>query len=226
MDETFKLMKTTNSTVINPMRSLLLTLLLLPLVYSANAGQLYKWEDENGQIRYSDRLPPTQVKKRHQQISTEGVVLKTTEAAATTEARAEQAEVKRKQAVVQAEADKIQQAQDKRDQMLLRSFSSEDEILLARDGRLNVINSVRDLIKKNIATTEKKLTKLQKQADDAYLSKGKQVPGGLAQRIEHFTRRITNRHKQLEHKNNEVNKLTQQFDANLSRYRELASNKN
>jgi hypothetical protein len=41
---------------------------------SVDAAALYKWIDEDGQIRYSDRLPAAQVKKKHQQLNSQGVV--------------------------------------------------------------------------------------------------------------------------------------------------------
>jgi hypothetical protein len=43
---------------------------------SVDAAALYKWIDEDGQIRYSDRLPAAQVKKKHQQLNSQGVVPK------------------------------------------------------------------------------------------------------------------------------------------------------
>jgi ribosomal protein L19E len=65
-----------------------ITLSVLPITVAlclvsnlANAGALYKWIDENGQIRYSDRLPAAQVKKKHHQLNSQGVVLSTKEAA-------------------------------------------------------------------------------------------------------------------------------------------------
>ena len=189
----------------------------------AAAGALYKWIDEDGQIRYSDRLPASQTTKKHQQLSTQGVVLSTTEEAMSPEERAIEAEAKRKLEEQQASDALIKQAQDKKDRVLLLTFSNEDELSLARNDRLEVLDSVIQLIDKSIASTVKKLDGLQQTADNNYSSKGEDIPGGLAQKIEHFTRKIENRNAQLELKQNEKSKINEQYDIDLARFRLLKS---
>jgi hypothetical protein len=53
---------------------------------------MYKWINENGQIRYSDLLPLSQVKKKHQQLNSQVVVLTTRKAVTTDEQLAAVAE--------------------------------------------------------------------------------------------------------------------------------------
>ena len=47
------------------------------------------------------------------------------------------------------------------------------------------------------------------------------MPGGLAQKIEHFSRKIESRTDQLLLKIEEKNKINQQYELDLARYREL-----
>ena len=213
------------------LRLTLPSVMLLALVVSAfpeqtSAGSLYKWIDENGQIRYSDRLPPSQVKKKHQQLNSQGVVLTTKEAAKSAEELAAEAEAARKLEEENAKQAKLKEAQDKKDQVLLLTFSSEEEIGFARDNRLNVLESVVQLINKSIDATQKQLDQLQTSADDIYLSKGKEVPGGLAQKIEHFTRKLDSRNAQLAAKLAEKEKINQQYELDLARFRELKTETN
>jgi len=205
---------------------LLLALILFAFSKQAGAGALYKWIDENGQIRYSDRLPPNQVRKKHQQLNSQGVVLSTNEAAKSAEELAAAAEAKRKLEEEQAAEAQIREAQFKLDQVLLLTFSTEEELTLARDDRLEVLESVIQLINKSIDATQRQLDQLQTSADDIYLSKGKEVPGGLAQKIEHFTRKVENRNGQLEAKMAEKSKINNQYRVDLARYRELKVEKN
>ena len=207
--------------------------LLLPLavslgLYSAGAAaaKMYKWVDENGQVHYSSSLPASQVKKQHQQLNKQGVVVSTTDAAKSEEELAAEAEARRKAEAEAAEAARLREIQDKKDQVLLLTFSSEEELSLARDNRIEVLDSVISLINKNIAVTQKKLSELQENADKIYLSQGKDVPGGLAQKIEHFERKIDNRHAQLRLKQAEKDKINQQFELDLTRYRALKSETN
>ena len=207
-------------------RLILLPVMLLALTLSAfsklaTAGALYKWIDENGQIRYSDRLPPSQVKKKHQQLNSQGVILTTKEAAKTDEELAAEAEAARKLEEENARQAKLKEAQDKKDQVLLLTFSSEEELGIARDNRIDVLNSVIQLIKKSIDNTQQRLDELQGNADALYLSKGNEVPGGLAQKIEHFTRKLENRNAQLASKLAEQEKINQQYEKDVARFREL-----
>ncbi len=211
-----------------PGLSLALTLALVLCALSApvSSASLYKWIDENGQVRYSDRLPPSQVKKKHQQLSKQGVVLSTTEDARSEEEIAEELEKQQALESERAEQARLKQIQDKKDQVLLLTFSSAEEIDLAREDRLAVVDSVIRLIEKSIASTQEKLDELQANADEVYLSQGKEVPGGLAQKIEHFTRKIENREAQLELKLDEKARINARFDSDLERFRLLKSEQN
>jgi hypothetical protein len=213
------------------LRSTLLPVVLLALTLFAfskqtGAGALYKWVDENGQIRYSDRLPANQVRKKHQQLNSQGVVLSTKEAAKSDEELAAEAEARGKLEEQAAKEAKLKEAQYKKDQVLLLTFSSEEELGLARDDRLDVLESVIQLINKSIAGTEQQLQQLQTSADEIYLSQGKEVPGGLAQKIEHFTGKLESRYAQLESKIAEKDKINEQYALDLVRFRELKTENN
>ncbi len=205
---------------------LLLALTLFAFSKQVGAGALYKWIDENGQIRYSDRLPPNQVKKKHQQLNSQGVVLSTKEAAKSDEELAAEAEARRKLEEQEAEEAKLKEAQYKKDQVLLLTFSSEEELGIARDDRLEVLEAVIQLINKSIAVTQQRLLQLITSADEVYLSQGKEVPGGLAQKIEHFTGKLESRYAQLELKMAEKDKINEQYALDVVRYRELTTENN
>ena len=203
-------------------------LLLLPVIIASflisglsSAGALYKWVDEDGQIRYSDRLPAAQTRKKHQQLNSQGVVLTTKEAAKSDEELAAEAEAKRKQQEDAAVQAKLKEAQDKKDQVLLLTFSNEAELGLARDDRIEVLDSVIKLITKSLISTQQKLEQLESHADLTFVSQGKEVPGGLAQKIEHFTSKMQSRSAQLELKILEKEKINEQYELDVIRFRDL-----
>ncbi|MBT8433802.1 MAG: DUF4124 domain-containing protein [Gammaproteobacteria bacterium] len=210
---------------LTPLPFSLLASILFAFPQHAGAGALYKWVDENGQIRYSDRLPAKQAKKKHQQLNSQGVILSTKEAAKSDEELAAEAEARRKLEEQEAKEAKLKEIQFKKDQVLLLTFSSEEELGLARDNRLEVLDSVIQLINKSIAATEQQLEQLITSADEVYLSRGKEVPGGLAQKIEHFTGKLENRYAQLESKMEKKEQINQQYALDLARYRELTAEK-
>jgi hypothetical protein len=190
------------------------------------AGALYKWVDENGAVRYSDQLPPKQSQKGHQQLNSQGVVLTTKEAARSPEEVAIEAEAQRTLEKQQREEARLKTIQDQQDRVLLLTFSSEEEIEHARENRIEVIDSVIRLIQNSIEGTQSQLDKLNNSAQVGYIAKGKEVPGGLAQKIEHFQRKIENRSAQLEAKEEEKDKISQKYDLDLERFRLLRSASN
>lgn len=190
------------------------------------AATLYKWVDENGAVHYGNQLPPAQSKKGHQQLNSQGMVLTTKEASKPPEELAEEAEKQRKLEEQQAEEARLKRIQDREDRVLLLTFSTEEELEHARDNRIEVINSVIRLIRSSIETTQEKLDKLEHHAAQNYTSKGKQIPGGLAQKIEHSDRKIANRSAQLEAKIAEREKIRQKYELDLERFRLLKSASN
>lgn len=199
----------------------LITVALCAFSNLANAAALYKWIDGDGQIRYSDRLPADQSKKKHQQLNPQGVVLNTREAAKSEAELATEAAAKLKLEEEQAAQARLDKLQYQKDQVLLMTFSNENELDLARNDRIEVLDSVIQLINKSLMTTQKTLQQLQTSAEENYLSKGNEVPGGLAQKIEHFSRKLEIRNAQLDSKMMEKNKINEQYETDLARYRLL-----
>ena len=189
--------------------------------HTLGAAALYKWIDDEGKVRYSDRMPSSQIKKKHQTLNKQGVVINTKEAAKTDEELAAEAEAKIELEIQQAREKQIKDVQDKKDRVLLLTFSSEEEMNAVHDNRIDVIDSVIRLIQKSIVGNEVTLSDLKNSAELNYVSKSKEIPGGLEQKIEHFTRKITSRTDQLNLKLAEKQKVIEQFDLDLARYRFL-----
>ncbi|MFB3058394.1 MAG: hypothetical protein ACE1ZB_01530, partial [Gammaproteobacteria bacterium] len=110
------------------------------------------------------------------------------------------------------------------DRVLLLTFSSEKELSRVKDDRIEVLDSVIRLIYKGIASTQDRLLRLEGNAKQQYTSKGREVPGGLAQNIEESIRKIDNREKQLQVKLEEKYKIQGQFEIDVARFRLLHSN--
>ncbi len=185
---------------------------------SAQAAKLYKWVDEEGNIRYSDRLTVDQAKQRHQTLTPDGRVIETKEKSLSD---AERAEIARQKELEKIEAEK-KAKKDHHDRVLMMTFTSENEILEAQKERIEVIDSVIQLLKKNIKTEQGKLLELEQRAQTQFISKNRAVPGGLAQKIEYYSEKILNKQKQLELKIGEKSRINQQYANDLDRYRELS----
>ncbi len=189
---------------------------------SVQAAKLYKWIDEEGNIRYSDRLTVEQARQRHQMLTPDGRVIETKERSLSDKERAEIARQKEQERIKAEKQAKIQAEKDHHDRVLMMTFTNEDEILEAQQERIDVIDSVIQLLRKNIESEQEKLKNLEQRAKTQYISKDKAVPGGLAQNIEYFSEKILNKQKQLELKIEEKSRIKQQYANDLIRYRELS----
>lgn len=121
-------------------RVLLLAILslVLALGHGLACAELYKWVDEKGVTHYGDRIPPEYAKQGNSQLNNRGVTVRKTERALTPEERRAQREEDQrlKEALKQAEA------QQREDLALINTYSTEEEIDLARDRRVAQIDQV------------------------------------------------------------------------------------
>ncbi len=192
------------------------------LLNSAQAAKLYKYVDEDGNIRYSDRLTVEQSKQRHQTLTPDGRVIETKEKPLSDAERAEIEQQKERERIEAEKQARIKAEKEHYDRVLMMTFNSEDEILEAQQERIDVIDSVIQLLNKNIKIEQDKLQELEQRAQTQFISKDKAVPGGLAQNIEYFHEKILNKQKQLELKIEEKSRIKQQYAKDLLRYRELS----
>ena len=202
-----------------------LGLCILLLASSAYCAPLYKWVDEDGSIRYSDNLPSSQTQKRFQTLSPEGRLLSTKEAPKSpAELQRERDEKKRieDEARIKAEVEaRLVAAQEHHDNVLLMTFTDEKEIIEAQNERLAVIDSVIQLLGKNITTEQEKLQREERIAKQTYTDKNIEIPGGQAQKIEYFTEKLLSKQQSLDLKLQERDRVKQQYTTDLIRYREL-----
>lgn len=189
----------------------------------AQAAKLYKWVDEDGTIRYSDRLTVEQARERHQTLTPDGRIIETKERALSEAERLEIVRQKEQERINAEKQAEIKAEKDHHDRVLMMTFTSEAEIQEAQKERIEVIDSVINLLKKNIQSEQEKLQELEQRAQNQYTSKDKAVPGGLAQNIEYFNEKILNKQKQLELKIEEKSRINQQYANDLLRYRELSA---
>jgi hypothetical protein len=209
-------MKPINTNIIQ----LVLCLCLCITISVAQAAALYKWVDDDGDVRYTDHPP---IDKGYELLNSYGVVIKSAKAPKTEKELADEKKANELAQKKLEEEKRKKQLQDAKDRVLLLTFSSEEELSLVQDNRVEVIDSVIRLIGKNITTSKERRARLETNAQTLYLSKGLEVPGGLAQNIEHLTSKIESQKFQQQRKQVEKDRITQQFTLDLERYRILTN---
>jgi hypothetical protein len=202
-------------------RNLLSVFCLLALAHipAAFAG-MYKWVVENGEVHYSDQVPPKESRQERKQINDQGRTVKVYERAKTPE---ELAEARRQQAIQEEEERKAAE-QAKKDQVLLATYTSEQDMINTRDGKLAAIEGLIQLTERRIESMQKRLTGL---TDDAasYERSGKKVPEVITRQMDNIRKQTTENKAFIITKQEEKRALNEQFERDIVRFHELKSNR-
>lgn len=193
--------------------------LLLPVLLAsshAHAERLFKWVDEKGNIHYSDRVPPQHSKHERREYDPRGKQVRVYERAKTPEEKAEAARL----AAIEEEKKREAAKQAVHDRSLLATYSSEDDMLMARDGKLASVDALIQLTRSRIESTETRLREYAAEAAEFERS-GKPVPNALQDQIKTARELITENREFVRQKEIERVGISAQFDADIARYREL-----
>ncbi len=202
----------------------LITLILVALAGNAmtvSAG-IKCWTNKDGVRECGDRLPPEYAQGGHEEISGSGVKVKVTARAKTPE----ELEEAKRLAAHKAEQERIARAQAAkqlaRDQVLLQTFTTEEDLLLARDGKVAVIESRIKLAQNRVAKMETNLERLTAQAARQERA-GRTVTADLQQRIAKVHKRIQSHLGYIEDRLGDQDAIRQQFQIDQQRFRDLKS---
>lgn len=196
-------------------------LLLLPALLGGTAAlaeRTFKWVDENGQVHYGDRVPPQYVNKERREINEQGRTVRIYEPPKTPEEKARE----KRLAVIAAARKKLAEKRLRYDRTLLATYSSEQDMLLARDGKVESIETLIQLTQRRISSMEKRLRELTDEAAE-YERSGKKLPVGLEEQISSVREQIRQNEAFIKEKGQEKATISRQFTADIKRYHELTS---
>ncbi len=198
-------------------RTLLSAALLAVLVAPpAQAARLYKWTDENGKVHYGDKIPPEYAKQERKVLNEQGVAVKTLDAAKTPEQLAEEARL----AEQRREQERIEAEKAAHDRMLLATFTSEDDMVMTRDGKIAAIDGILRVTRGRIDNVEETIAELTREAAELERA-GKPVPARLHEQIQTARAQSQRYHDYITAKRQEQEGIRQQFEADIRRFREL-----
>jgi hypothetical protein len=190
--------------------------LLLSLFCSLAHGDLYRWVDDEGNVHYTDKIPPSQIEKGHTEISEEGVRIRVIPAAKTREEIAREKEIER----LRAQQEKLLEQQRSADRVLLRTFRSEDDVIIARDGKLSSIDTMIKVSRNNIRRQQEWLAGLRAEAADLERA-GKPVPKHLIDAIDKAERSIRDGYSTIVDRETQKHEIRERFSQDLARFRQL-----
>ena len=179
-------------------------------------GKLYKWVDENGHVRYGDRIPPQYAKQQRERLNERGIVVETKAAAKTPEQIAEE----RRKARLAAEEKRRQEEKAARDRILLDTFTNEDEMVMTRDGKIEAVEAIIRITHGRIDSLRQRLANATRRAANIERA-GKPVPERLRSQINESRKQISQNLAFIERKKVEQEQIRRQFERDIKRFREL-----
>ncbi len=199
------------------MRFALLTLFafLISSSFSAQA-KMYKWVDENGQMHFGDKIPTKYLVKEHDELNEQGVVIKHKDAAKTPKQKAEarRIENERKKAAL------IEKKKKQRDRVLLDTYTTERDLIVARDSRLDAVGSQIQLAVSIIKDSNNKIDSMEKQVAQIKTS-NREVPPALYNRIENEKQQVLVQSEVMGNHKKRRDEIATQFNDYVERFKVL-----
>lgn len=201
----------------------ILTITCLLMTLTATA-RLYKWVDENGEVHYSDRLPPEKNKLAYKTFSKEGVVIKKTKRELTQEEKLQKAEELRK-AKEQEEQRRLKAEAEQRERTkLLKTYTDEQQIVRLRGERISSLKRNIETAKKTLKIQQKNHQDLMKRAADKERS-GERVSKVFLKQIQQVKEQISFQKQFIKDKTAEISKTGKRYDDELEKYRRYTGKK-
>jgi len=186
----------------------------------SHAGKLYRWVDEDGNVHYTDRMPAEATREKHSVMDESGVVLEDKESLEDERARRAQREAERADAEQRAEEERRKrEEQRRRDRIITQTFSTERDIRLTRDNRVESVEVQIRILDQGI----ERLQSRRKQQVERYERLGEDSPAArnARERIDTIDARLAQRFDERRALVAKRAEIEQRFAQYLQRFREL-----
>ncbi len=195
---------------------LISVLLLASLCHPVEAAKLYRWVDEDGKVHYSDQVPPEHARQARQELNEQGIAVDSVDSAPTPE----QMKAARAKAQAEAEARRQEEAQRRRDQILLNSYTGVADIERSRESEISALQRTVDMTRAAQESQRRQLAKLVSRAADMERA-GNRVPEDLVSDMAKVRGNIQDRSDYIEEKRAEQAQVFAEYEQDIARYREL-----
>lgn len=194
-------------------RALLTVVLLSPPLAHA---QFYRWVDDQGNVHYTDSIPPEYAEKGHRVLSPDGVQVQEVPRAKTLEEIQRERELER----LRAQQSRLIEQQKAADQVLLRTFRSEDDLIMVRDGKLQAVDVLIQVTKSNIRRQQDWINSLRAEAAELERA-GKPVPTRISEGIAKTESALRDAMAAILERERQKQEIRDTFSRDLKRFRQL-----
>ncbi len=193
----------------------LAAILALSTAQAQSSGKkLYKWTDQQGNVHYSDQIPPEAKEYARERFSDRGVSVERIDRAMTPEEIAAQQAAEDK-AIADAKA---AEERRKADEALLNSYANEEDLVRSFNQRIDLLNQTVEARRIEIGAREQSLAGLVAQA--AEMERGGQVVSDALKEMIAGERAEIERQKQfLKDREGEKDSARADYERDLARYK-------
>ena len=192
-----------------------LSAIFMSISFSVQA-KLYKWVDENGQTHFGDRIPPKYQVRKHVELNEQGVVMKQKQAAKSAEQLAEEKRLEQER----KKAELLEKRKKQRDRVLLDTYTTERDLIVARDSRLDAVDSQIQLSMSIIDDSSNKIETMQGQVEQIKAS-DREVPADLYKRINNEKQQVAVQTRLMENHKKRRDEIARQFNDYIERFNAL-----
>jgi hypothetical protein len=182
----------------------------------ALAKKMYRWQDEHGNVFFSDQVPPEHAGYRRESLNEKGVVVEVTPQART---REQQAQDKQLEALRKVQ-EKMIAKQKSHDQVLLSTFRSLDDMQAMLENNMRTLEIQKSLLQSNLKRLEGQLETQQKQAA-AHERNGEKSPKALLDRIKSTEAQIQLAQAEIDKQSERMQQAKAINAADIERYKFL-----
>lgn len=174
------------------------------------------WKNDLGIRECGSVVPPEYSQRRIEVVNERGLVVQVIEPPKTREELEQEREAER----LRKEQEAAKKAQAHRDAVLLNSYATERDLLIARDVNLKAAQGQLDIAEGNLKVLQNTLAELQNRAGDFERS-GKQAPPELVKKIEQTKKQITEKESTISKKQEAKTQMEKRFEQDLQHFRKL-----
>ena len=195
---------------------LIIAAMTAPCSITSVDAKTYRWTDENGQVHYSDNLPPQEVDRAYSIMNREGVTVDNVEKAKTKEQLEEEARLQQQQ----KEQERLARERATYDHILLDTYPQVSDLEDTRDRYIATIEGLIKVAQHKLGNLTRDLEKFQQSA--AKLERdGKPVGKVLSKDIANLQTQVEAENNFIKAQRAQQQELREKFAADIKRFKEL-----
>ena len=188
---------------------------------TAGAQAVYRWVDSNGVVHYGDHVPPEYANRDRDVLNRQAVTIGFEHGELSDAQIAERNRLAREEESLRQQEEEVR----RRDQMLLDTYLTVNDIEALRDRRIELLDSQIQVTEQYLGNLRKRLRSLEREAekytDDPEREAGEEIPQNLSLELSRTIASIDLYEENLQRTRLEQDELRSAFAMDISRFSEL-----